>query len=63
DQDISEINKYRLPPDKQMERRVQRVSKNHHKASSEYRVYLESLRSDERAFWSLCRSVSPARSR
>ncbi|KAJ1604755.1 hypothetical protein OJ253_3491 [Cryptosporidium canis] len=63
DQDISEINKYRLPPDKQMERRVQRISKNYHKASSEYRVYLESLRSDERAFWSLCRSVSPARSR
>lgn len=41
---------------------MQRVSKNYQRASSEYRAYLESLRSDERIFWSLCRSVSPVRS-
>lgn len=46
-----------------MEKRIQRVSKNYHKASSEYKDYLESLRSDERVFWSLCRSVSPVRSK
>ncbi|OII72403.1 uncharacterized protein cubi_00398 [Cryptosporidium ubiquitum] len=63
DNDISEIYKYKLPPEKQLEKRIQRVSKNYHKASSEYRNYLESLRSDERVFWSLCRSVSPVRSK
>ncbi|KAH8582804.1 uncharacterized protein ELE39_003099 [Cryptosporidium sp. chipmunk genotype I] len=63
DNDINEINKYKLTPEKQLEKRIQRVSKNYHKASSEYRNYLESLRSNERIFWGLCRSVSPIRNK
>ncbi|KAL3129274.1 hypothetical protein CHM_2g290 [Cryptosporidium hominis] len=63
DNDINEINKYKLSPEKQLEKRTQRVSKNYYKASSDYRNYLESLRSDERVFWSLCRSVSPVKNK
>ncbi|KAF7456251.1 hypothetical protein HWI79_3202 [Cryptosporidium felis] len=61
--DNQDRHKYRLPPEKQLEKRAQRVSRNHRKASSEYRDYLDSLRTDEHAFWSLCRSVSPLKSR
>ncbi|KAK9173765.1 hypothetical protein CmeUKMEL1_09110 [Cryptosporidium meleagridis] len=63
DNDINEINKYKLSSKKQLEKRTQRVSKNYYRASSEYRNYLESLRSDEKVFWSLCRSVSPIKNK
>ncbi|KAK6588471.1 hypothetical protein RS030_4576 [Cryptosporidium xiaoi] len=56
------INKYKLTPEKQLEKKLQRVSDNYKKASLEYREYLKSLRTDNVLFRNLCRSVSPLKS-
>ncbi|KAH7650176.1 hypothetical protein FG379_003256 [Cryptosporidium bovis] len=56
------IDKYKLTPEKQLEKKLQRVSDNYKKASLEYREYLKSLRTDSILFRNLCRSVSPLKS-
>ncbi|KAH8740093.1 hypothetical protein FG386_001754 [Cryptosporidium ryanae] len=56
------IDKYKLTPEKQLEKKLQRVSDNYKKASLEYREYLRSLRTDDVLFRNLCRSVSPLKS-